>query len=243
MQIEKINDSELKRLIDHIEINDLDYIYVDNGIFRPYLLAYDETKYFLYKNEGKIVLTHYDPKKDIPGKNDAYEHMIYDNMMQVIEAITLRDTSLYKNYWELTTNSIEVSFDSVNYDDEWHEEFSESDGYTKEKDSLCTYVVFESDEYEPEIKSPWNTVGIDSLGGLLHESRPNLLKKLRFEIHPMDTKPEQETYLFKILCNEDEKFPEHICYRVYGKKGLRLIRQGLFKEMEIFKKPKNDKLV
>jgi hypothetical protein len=156
--------------------------------------------------------------------------------MQVLEAITMRDMSLHKSYWELTSNSIEVPFDKSNYVESWHEEFLESDGYTKEEDSLCTYVVFESDEYEPEIMSPWNTLGSDSIGGLLHESRPNRLNKLRFEIHPIGTAPGSETYLFKIRCNEDDAFPENICYKVVGKKGLRLIRQNLFNEMKRFKK-------
>ena len=235
METEKLSEGELKRLLDHIEQEDLDYQYVDNGVFRPFLLAYDGTKYFLSKNEGRIVLTHYDPKKDKIGTNGAYEHTVHPNLMQVLEAITIRDKSLYKCYWELTSNSIEVPFDAANYDERWHEEFSESEGYTKEKDSLCTYVVFESEDYAPEIKSPWNTVGLDPYGGLIHESVPNRLTKLRFEIHPVGTAPGRETYLFKVLCNDDEKFPEHICYKVIGKKGLRLIRQTVFSEMEQFK--------
>ena len=161
--------------------------------------------------------------------------------MQVLEAITARDRSLYKCYWELTTNSIEIPFDAANYDESWHEEFSDADGYTKEQDSLCTYVVYESGEYEPEIMSPWNTVGTDAWGGMIHESRPNKLSKLRFEIHPAGTAKGAETYLFKILCNEDEMFPEHICYKVIGKKGLRLIRQSLFSEMQRFNKKQTNK--
>jgi hypothetical protein len=236
MEMEKLSESEIKRLLNHIEENDLDYQYVDNGVFRPFLLAYDNTKYFLSKNEGSIVLTHYDSSKDKPGSNGAYQHTVHPNLMQVLEAITMRDMSLHKSYWELTSNSIEVPFDKSNYVESWHEEFLESDGYTKEEDSLCTYVVFESDEYEPEIMSPWNTLGSDSIGGLLHESRPNRLNKLRFEIHPIGTAPGSETYLFKIRCNEDDAFPENICYKVVGKKGLRLIRQNLFNEMKRFKK-------
>lgn len=236
METEKISESDLRRLLDHIEQNDLDYQYVDNGVFRPYLLAYDGTKYFMQKNEGSIVLTHYDPEKDRPGQNGAYHHTVHQNMMQVLEAITTRDRSLHKCFWHLTTNTIEVAFDSANYDESWHEEFAETDGYTKEQDSICTYVVFESDDYEPELISPWNTVGMDSWGGILHESRPNRLSKLRLEIHPVRTQPGRETYLAKIRCNEDEKFPEHICYNVIGKKGLRLFRQSLFSEMERFKK-------
>lgn len=233
--MEKLSENEIKRVLDHIAENDLDYDYVDNGVFRPYLLAYDGTKYFLAKNEGRIVLTHYDPKKDRPGTNGAYEHSVHPNLMQILEAITARDRALHKSYWEITANSIEVPFDSANYDDTWHEEFLEADGYSKEQDSLCTYVVFESDDYAPEITSPWNTVGQDSLGGILHESRPNRISKLRFEIHPVGTAKGRETYLFKIRCNDDEMFPEHVCYRVIGKKGLRLIRQSLFAEMEAFK--------
>ena len=239
METEKLSDAELVRLLDHIEENDLDYDYVDNGIFRPYLMAYDGTRYFVSKNEGRIVLTHYDPKKDRPGNNGAYEHSVHPSLMQVLEAITIRDRSLHKSYWEITANSIEIPFDSANYDESWHEEFTEADGYRKEQDSLCTYVVFESLDYTPEIASPWNTVGSDSLGGLLHESRPSRLGRLRFEIHPAATAKGRETYLFKILCNDDEMFPEHICYKVAGKKGLRLIRQSLFAEMERFKNKTN----
>lgn len=233
--MENLSDAEIKRVLDHIEQNDLDYQYVDNGVFRPFLMAYDSMKIQLHANEESYWMSIYDRSKDKPG-SVPYEWIGFETLMQLMEALKHRDESIYKQYWELTSNSIEVPFDKSNYDERWHEEFAESDGYTKETDTLCTYVVFESEDYEPEIMSPWNTVGSDSLGGILHESRPSRLNKLRFEIHPVRTAPGGETYLFKVLCNDDEKFPEHICYKVVGKKGLRLIRQSLFNEMERFKK-------
>lgn len=233
--MEKISESELQRILKHIDQEELDYQYVDNGVFRPYLLAYDGTKYFLSKNEGSIILTHYDPKKDIPGKDGAYSHTVHNNILQILEAISFRDKSLYKCYWELTTNSIEVPFDAANYDENWYEEFTNTEGYSKEEDSICTYVVFESEEYQPEIISPWNTLGNEPYGGIIHESKPARLSKLRFEIHPVCTEPGRETYLFKVLCNDDEKLPEHICYKVMGKKGLKLIRKSVFEEMERFR--------
>jgi hypothetical protein len=240
MEMEKLGENEITRMLDFITENELDYQYIDNGIFRPYFTTYDNKKIYLGKNEGMYIICTYDPEKDKPGINGAWQWETIQNVMQIIERLKQRDESIYKVYWELTTNSIEIPFDVQNYNNEWHEEFKESEGYTKEQDSLCTYVVFESNDYEPEIMSPWNTVGSDSLGGFIHDSKPNKLSKLRFEIHPIRTIPGNETYLFKIRCNDDENFPENICYKVVSKKGLRLIRQSIFTEMESFRK-KQDK--
>lgn len=238
--MEKLGENELTRTLEFIKENDLDYQYVDNGIFRPYFITYDNKKIYLGKNEGMYIICTYDSEKDKPGTNGAWEWETVQNVMQIIERLKQRDESIYKVYWELTSNSIEVPFDKQNYNSEWHNEFNESEGYTKEEDSLCTYVVFESDDYEPEIISPFNTVGLDSLGGLLHNSKPNKLSKLKFEIHPIGTIPGNETYLFKLRCNDDESFPEHICYKVISNKGLRLIRQSLFSEMDRFRKNKTN---
>ncbi len=231
----KLSENELTRTLEFIKENELDYQYIDNGIFRPHFITYDNKKIYLGKNENMYIICTYDPDKDRPG-NNPWEWETVGNVMQIIERLKQRDESIHKVYWELIGNSIEVAFDIQNYNEEWHNEFIESDGYTKEQDSLCTYVVFESDDYEPEIISPFNTIGSDSIGGLIHNSIPNKLSKLRFEIHPIKTIPGNETYLFKVRCNEDETFPENICYQVIGKKGLKLIRQSIFSEMERFRK-------
>ncbi len=226
---------DIDRILDFIKESDLDYEYVDNGVFRPFLMAYDSMKIHLHANEGSYWMSIYDKSKDKPG-SVPYEWIRFGTLMQLMEALKHRDEGIYKQYWELTGNSMEVPFEKEGYREDWHEEFTDSEHYTTEEDSLCRYLVFESDEWEPEIMSPWNTVGQDSLGGFLHESKPTRLSKLRFEIHPIGTREGRETYLAKIRCNEDDMFPEHVCYKVIGKKGLKKFKESLFAEMDKFRK-------
>lgn len=56
--------------------------------------------------------------------------------------------------------------------------------------------------------------------------------KLYFEIHPISCQPGNESYLVKLLCNNEEVLKEFINYIVSRKKGLKLLIKTIFDEIK-----------
>jgi hypothetical protein len=65
--------------------------------------------------------------------------------------------------------------------------------------------------------------------------KPEKIDKLYFEIHPVSTLEGRESYMLKILCNNEEIMKEYVTYRVIKRKGLRLLMESIFSEAEKFK--------
>jgi len=233
--IQLIDDREKERIFQFIKESDLDYEIVDNGIIKPHIIAYDNQRFFFQKNEGKYIIIKYDKSKDKPGTSGAYQYFNLESVTQIMEQLKLYDEAIPKKFWEATSNSIDFPFDKENYKDDWYSELLKDEHYSIEEDLHCKYVVYSNDEYKPEMKSPFNTVGDDAWGSILHESKPEKINKLYFEIYPVSTLEGNESYLLKILCNNEEVLKEYITYRVIKRKGLRLLMESIFSEAEKFK--------
>jgi len=176
-----------------------------------------ETKAQLDKKRDK-----YDPKKDNiddPG-SQPFEYLQFESLTQILEQLSHHDKSISKTYWNLIGDSMEIGV--YNYSDGWYNDLIKDDHW----------IVEDMDNYKPELKSPFNT---------LHEISPiNQLtytkcEKLYFEIHPVNLLEGSETYLVKLLCNNDEIFKEYINYMTFKKKGLKMFLEMMFRDMERFK--------
>ena len=233
-----IDQREKERIFQFIKECDLDYEIVDNGIIKPHLIAYDNQRFFFHKNEEQYIVVKYDKSKDREGTSGAYKYYTMKTLPQIMEQLRVYDESITKTFWEATSNSIDFPFDKVNYVDDWYSDLIKDEYYSIEEDTHCKYVVYSNDKYKPEIKSPFNTVGDDAWGSILHESKPEKIDKLYFEIHPVSTLEGRESYMLKILCNNEEILKEYITYRVIKRKGLRLLMKNIFDDAEKFKETK-----
>jgi hypothetical protein len=117
------------------------------------------------------------------------------------------------------------------YNEDWWDDFVIPGKNLQERQDF-NYITYENYDYRPMLKSPTNT---------LHEVSPineltlTEVEKLYFEIHPVSCQENNERYIFKLLCNNDKIFKEYINYLVFKKKGVRLLVEQLFKDMEQFK--------
>lgn len=228
-----INEENKKRLIDYIELNDLDYIPVDNGISRFHILSEDKITFTIYDNEGKFIVTKYDSNKDTgkPGEQ-PFEYYNFNTFSEVLEQLKYYDDNLYKVYWQPTLESIEIGFDKDNHIDDWYSKYIVDDFYTIEETFTYKYIVYENNNYSPELISPFNTLHEVSDFNSMELTK---VDKLYFEIHPVSCKVKNESYYVKLQCNNEEVLKDYINYFVYKEKGLRMFIEGLFNDMSKFK--------
>lgn len=234
-QLEQLSTEDKNRLYDFIKRHDLDYTPVDN-IIKFSLLSYDGLTFFIHTHKEEYVLIKYDKTKDIDGKPQSmpYEYYHYKNLQQVLEQLKVYDESIHKEFWYPTANSIEIGFDKGSYVDDWYVDFKKEEEFWKLKnDGDYDYICYNNNNYKPEIKSPFNT---------LHEVSPindisfTTVDTLYFEIHPISCQDGSESYLLKLQCNNEVILKEFINYIVSKKKGLRLLLNDIFNEMEKFRK-------
>jgi hypothetical protein len=229
--MEQINEYDKKRLIDFIEQNELDYYTVDNLISKFSLVAADGVTFYIYKNNDKYILVKYDKEREHQ-KLQAYFYFRFNNIPQILEQLKIYDESIPKLYWLPTTNSIEVAFDSQSYNPEWFNEFKGDRNWQVVEEYNYQYLVYENENYKPELISPFKTLHEVSL---INKKEFNKVSKLYFEIHPVSCQNKNESYFFKLLYNDIEPFKEYINWNIYKKKGLRLFLEDMFKNMEKFK--------
>ncbi len=227
----QISDKDKQRVLEFIKLNDLDYNIVDNSINKFHLSAYDGFKFFLFEFENKKVVMSLDPtKKDSSGgpASNAYSYSYYETLTQLLEAVSHYDKSLEKCYWQCVLSD-DFSYDTANYNSEWLNDFI-SDGYVVEESNHYNYLVYENSSYKPLLRSPFNTLHEVST---INQKTYDRIEKLYFEIHPINTMT--ETYLFKLLCNNENTLKEYINYIVKSKKGLRLFIESVFNDMSLYK--------
>lgn len=222
-----ISKEETGRISEFINSNDLDYEIIDNGIIRYHVKAYDNMIFYFYNYNGEYVIVKYDKTKDNgnPGSM-AYEYFNFKNLQQVLEQLKIYDDQIHKQFWYTTTNSAEIGFNKDSYVEDWFKDFQNEEEYWKaEDDDNYKYLTYNNTNCKPQLKSPYNT---------LHEVSPindisyTQVDKLYFEIHPISCQPGNESYLLKLLCNNEEVLKEFINYIVVKKKGLSLLIKNIF---------------
>ena len=229
-----INNNDKLRIINFIKENDLDLTPIDGGIIRFHVKSLDNMIFYFYTYENKFIIVKYDPTrdKDNPG-SQAYEYYYYDTLAQVLEAIKFYDDSLYKKWWTETTNSAEIGFNKDSYKDDWFSEFQTDNSWDVEDSDTYKYLIYNNSSYKPKLKSPFNT--LHEVSPLNMEPSYNVVNSLNFEIHPISCLDGAESYLLKLLINNEEIFKEYVNYIVTKKKGLKLLLGEIFKSMEQFK--------
>ncbi len=231
----ELDKENIEKIIKFITDNDLDYTIANNGIIRFHVIAYDGIRFFFYKNNEEWVIAKYDPNKDIVDKpgSIAYNYFQFKTLSQALEQLSFYDKSLQKSYWSTTANSIDVGFDAVNYIDDWHSEFTTDSNYGVEDAGNYKFITYTNDEYKPELKSPYNTIDeVSPINNLSYTSLDNL----HFEIHPISCLGGRESYLLKLQCNNEKILREYINYIVNSKKGLKMLLDTIFKDLQPFKK-------
>lgn len=225
-----IKKEDINRINDFITSNELDYQINDNGIIRYHIVAYDDMVFYFYNYNDDYVITKYDKSKDGKPGQIPYEHFQFKNLQQVLEQLKIYDENIYKQWWYPTNNSAEIGFDSNSYTDEWINDFKEdTDHWNIDSDDKYKYLTYNNPDIKPSLKSPFNT---------LHEVSPindimyTKVDKLYFEIHPISCQPGNESYLVKLLCNNEEVLKEFINYIVSRKKGLKLLIKSIFDEIK-----------
>ena len=229
----EITEIEKSRLIDFINENELDYDINTSDIFRFNITSHDGMKFFFYKVNEEYVIVKYDKRKDngTPG-SIPYEYFQFKTLPQVLEQISFYDKSLNKVYWSTTPDSIEIGFIKEHYKEDWYDGIKNEDFWTTEDCGNYTSIVYSNPNYKPELKSPYNTI---------HEVSPinqetyTVVEKLYFEIHPISCLEKRESYLLKLLINNEEVFKEYVNYIVSSKKGLKLLIENIFNSVEKFK--------
>ncbi len=229
-----INESDKNRIKRFIKDNNLDYDIIDNSITRFHIISEDGMKFQFQYLEENLVLVRYNPKKDESYNNGSqpFEYFYFKTLPSLLEQLLFHDRSINKTYWNLIQDSMEVGLVGT-YDSDLYKDFLVYGGYniSQEYESY-EILVYSNDSYKPELKHPYNTI---------HEVSPindisyNRVNRLYFEIHPVSCQKDNESYLFRILCNNEDIMKEYINYMVWKKKGLRLFLEGLLNDMERFK--------
>ena len=230
--MEVINEKNIKRLIEYIELNDLDYTTVNNGLTRFHITSENMVTFTIYNSEDQFLVTKYDGNKDTgkPGEQ-PFEYYQFKTFSEVLEQLKYYDDNLYKVYWQPTLESIEIGFDKDNHIEDWYSKYIIDEHYIIEETFNYKYIVYENKNYSPELISPFNT---------LHEvsdfNQMELTKvdRLYFEIHPVSCAKKNESYYVKIQCNNEEVLKDYINYFVYKEKGLKMFIEGLFNDMSKF---------
>lgn len=225
-----ITESDKKRIINFINQNDLDLIPVDNGISRFGISTHDKKIFFIYEWNQQYVLVKYDPEKELesilsrnPGIT-AYEYFQYQNLQQILEQLTFYDQSLYKRYWEPIKSTIDIPFIKESYDVNWLKPYSGENWKIEKWNDDYEYPVY-TESRKIKVHSPFNTLHEVSL---FNQFQWTELNTLNIEIHPIFLTERKESYLVKILINDEPILKEWINYRVETKKGLDLFMKELF---------------
>ncbi len=215
------------KILEFIDLNELDFDITDNKVARYQLTSYDGVVFYIQENNEQFLLI----KHHTVNGSDKFEYYQYEKLNRLLESLSSYDQSLEKTYWMLIQSDAKYGVVNENYNPLWSEDITGFD-YKVEENLPYNYVCYEDFNYKPEIKSPYNT---------LHEVSPinelqlTVVEKLYFEIHPVNCKEKNETYIFKLLCNNEEIFKEYVNYLVYTKKGLTKLIDTVFTEMEQFK--------
>jgi hypothetical protein len=226
----ELSKSDINRISTFILDNELDYDIIDNGIIRYHIKSYDNMVFYFYNYNNNFVVVKYDKTKDDKPGQQPYEYFQFKNLQQVLEQLKTYDDNIYKQWWYPTLNSAEIGFDSNDYNDDWVNDFKEdTNHWSIDSDDKYKYLTYDNPSITPNIKSPFNT---------LHEVSPinniqfTKVNKLYFEIHPISCQPGNESYLLKLLCNNEEALKEFINYIVVKKKGLKLLIDTIFKDIK-----------
>ena len=211
-----LNEKDINTIINYIDTNEMDMTPVNNGIMKFNVRSFDDMVFTFFECNNEYVVAKYDKKRDIPGEV-PYEYYSYKSLPLMLEQLKVYDDSIHKSFWETTNDSIQIGFIKESYQDDWVEEFVGIDKYTIHETEEYKYIVYEDKDLSPKLKSPYNEYGY------------NEVHKFYFEIHPISVVRNNESYLFKLLINNEEILKEYVNYKVSRRKGLKMLIKELIK--------------
>lgn len=232
--MQEIDISQKEMIKSFIDKNDLDLMIVDNGFFKFKVVAMDKVEFSFYIKDKSFILVKYDQSKDISDilSEEPHTYSQFNNIQQMLEQIKLYDDSLSKSWWSPVSDVTQLGTNIDTYDENWFEfiigqKFSKVDGGRN-----ITYLSYTSKEYRPELKSLYNTLHeVSEINNLEYTT----VEGLNIEIHPLNCMDKNESYLFKVQCNNEEVLKEYINFVVYKKKGLKKLVKETFDTMENYK--------
>lgn len=231
--MEEINNDDKQKIIEFISNNELDYKISNSDIFRFNLTSLDDFKFFFYKLDGIYILSKFDPSKINNTSLIAYQYYKFETLNLLLEQLSFYDKSIEKKYWETTTDVTNLGLDKINYIDDWYSDFILDDNYGLESfDDDYKIIKYNNNNYKPQLKSPYNTLHEVSD---FNEISYTTVDSLYFEIHPISCLNNNEKYLLKLKCNNEEILIEYINYIVNSKKGMINLLNTIFKDLEPFK--------
>jgi hypothetical protein len=220
-----ISESDKKRISEYIKENELDYKISDGAIFRYSINSYDDKIFYIHRYDEKYVVVKYDESKERM-RQQAHFYFTFENIQQVLEQLSLYDDSLYKVWWHTPKSSMAgvVGFDKSNYNDEWvSNTLKTNENWKIDEDNDYKYLIYE-EERKIKVISPFNELHKTGY----YEKTYFEMDKLYFEVHPLDLTESNESYLVKVLINNEPILKEYINYNVRRRKGLRLFLENLF---------------
>ena len=214
-----LSDSDKNRIIEFIKENELDYRISNGPIFRFHILADDDSVFYINKYNEQYLIIKSDKEKTF------FKYYGFQTLSQVMEQLSFYDNSLPKVWWYPIKSTVDIGFEKEGYTEEWLNDFCINENWSnKDWNEQYKYAVFLKKE-NIKVISPYNTLHEVSL---FNTYSPADMDKLYFEIHPICVMEGTESYLVKILINNEEIMKEYINYVVRRKKGLRLFLENLF---------------
>lgn len=213
-----INQKDIDTIVNFIDLNEMDMIPINNGIVKFNVKSFDDMIFTFFEYNSEYILVKYDKSKDLPG-GTPYEYYNYKSLPLMLEQLKLYDDSISKTFWTITNDSIQIGFIKESYVDNWVDEFVGIDKYKIESTEQYRYIVFEDKNLSPKLKSTFNDYGYTEVN------------KLNFEIHPISVIKNNESYLLKLLINNEPVLKEYVNYIVKRRKGLKLLINELIKSV------------
>lgn len=230
-----ISEGSKKRILEFIDQNDLDYTDFESDVIKFTISSYDGTQFNIYEENNEFMVVKIDPRKAIEQVHNsgvqAHEYYRFQNLSQLLERFRSYDESLIKRYWTPVLNSTNDNFDKRYYSEDWFSDLNISNYQVVETDSY-KYISYTNESIKPRIISPFNT--LYEISPINKREVPEI-NKLYLEIHPVSCKRKNESYLVKILCNNEDVLKEYVHYTVVKKKGLRLFLGSISKEVGLDK--------
>ena len=222
MEEMKLKDSDKKRIIQYIKENELDYRISDGGIIRFHLIAEDDVVFYIHNyNEQYVMVKH---EKYVKPGELPFNYFYYKNLQQVIEQLSFYDGKLPKIWWAPLKSTVDIGFNNEGYSDNWSKSYIINNKWSQlDWNEQYKYIVY-NEERNIKVISPYNELHKTGYYDKVYTE----LNKLYFEVHPISLMEGNESFLVKVLINNEEVLKEYINYQVRRKKGLKLFLENLF---------------
>jgi hypothetical protein len=213
-----LNDKDKNKVIQFVDDNELDYHIIDDDKFK--LIASNSIVFTIGKYQDNYVVIKYNQELDTGDPiNIPYEYYNFNNLNDVLIQFKNYDNGITKTYFIPISNVLDISIGKI--DDGWYNDLNLDNNWKVSMDDLGEYVYYENSNVKPKVKSPFNTLHeVSEINDIRYET----IDKLYLELHSIG----DDTYLGKILCNNEEIMKEYVNYIIYSKVGIKKFLESIF---------------